>query len=68
MLIRFYQNTEQVNDYSPNEHAIIRKRTDNGMAKTIRTTKQTVILHRKLKIGQHELHYKTQDKQRCPEV
>ena len=52
-------NTEQVNDYSPNEHVIIRRRRDNGMTKIIKTTRQTMIhkiLHRKLKIGQHVLH------------
>jgi hypothetical protein len=54
-------NTEQVNDYSPNEHAIIRRRTDNGMTTIIKTTRQTMIhkiQHRKLKIGQHILHSK----------
>jgi hypothetical protein len=52
-------NTEQENDYSLNEHAIIRRRTDNGMTTIIKTTRQTMIhkiLHRKLKIGQHVLH------------
>jgi hypothetical protein len=55
MLTRFYENTEQVNIYSPNEHGIIRRRRDNGMTKIIETTRQTMIhkiLHRKLKIGQ----------------
>jgi hypothetical protein len=44
-------NTEQENDYSLNEHAIIRRRTGNGMTTIIKTTRQTMIhkiLHRKL--------------------
>ena len=55
MLIRFYKNTEEVNVYSSNEHAIIRRRRDNGMTKIIKTTRQTMI-HKKMKIGQHVLH------------
>jgi hypothetical protein len=52
---------QQVNIYSPNGHVIIRRRTDNWMTKIIKTTRQTMmhkILHRKLKIGQHEPHKK----------
>ena len=56
MLTRFYQNTEQVNVYSPNEHIIIRT--------TLKPQdKEHKILHRKLKIGQHEPYNKTQDKE-----